>query len=163
VTTDQEGGTRRRGSWAQRDRIVPKTRQLTPSSRALYRVDHYTSLPAAALIVAALLLGAIGVGVAVGFSGNWLTGFEVATSVVTLMMLFVIQHTQGREQAATQRKLDELLRALPEAESGLMMLEEASDDVIHDVEMDQRESKEAAEAVSTTWPMPGDAMPSRQG
>jgi hypothetical protein len=44
-----------------------------------------------------------------------------------------------------------------------MMLEEASDDVIHDVEMDQRESKEAAEAVSTTWPMPGDAMPSRQG
>ena len=43
-------------------------------------------------------------------------------------MLFVIQHTQGREQAATQRKLDELLRALPEAESGLMMLEEASED-----------------------------------
>ena len=60
------------------------------------------------------------------------------------MMLFVIQHTQGREQAATQRKLDELLRALPEAESGLMMLEEAPDDVMRDVEIDQRESRESA-------------------
>ena len=63
-------------------------------------------------------------------SSGWETGFAVGTSVVTLMMVFVIQHTQGREQAATQRKLDELLRALPEAENGLMMLEEAAEEVL---------------------------------
>ncbi len=113
----------------------------------LYRIDHYSSLPWAALVVAAVLVGGMSPG-GFGFSTGWLTGFEMGTSVVTLMMLFVIQHTQSREQAATQRKLDELLRAPPEAESGLMMLEEASDDEMRDVEADQRESKE--NAVSTS-------------
>ena len=131
-------------AWSQRDRIVPKTRQLSVSSRWLFRIDHYTSLPIASLIVGAVLLAGLAVGVALGFRSGWLIGFETATSIVTLMMLFVIQHTQGREQAATQRKLDELLRALPEAESGLMMLEEASEDTMRDVEKDQRESKETA-------------------
>jgi low affinity Fe/Cu permease len=36
----------------------------------------------------------------------------VFVSAVTLVMVFAIQHPQGREQAATQRKLDELIRAL---------------------------------------------------
>jgi low affinity Fe/Cu permease len=94
------------------------------------------------MVVVVLLLAAVVAGIALRFTSGWLTGFETGTSVVTLMMLFVIQHTQSREQAATQRKLDELLRASPEAESGLMMLEEASDEVMRDVEMDQREIKE---------------------
>jgi low affinity Fe/Cu permease len=147
VRSEPEEPPRRR-SWAQRDRIIPKTRQLTFSSRLLFRIDHYTSLPWAALVVAAVLLADIVAGLLLGFRTGWLTSFEVATSVVTLMMLFVIQHTQGREQAATQRKLDELLRALPEAQSGLMMLEEASDDEMRDVEEDQRESKESAVSTS---------------
>jgi len=53
----------------------------------------------------------------------------------------VIQHTQSREQAATQRKLDELLRALPGAESGLIMLEEASEEAMNEVEEEQRDFK----------------------
>lgn len=57
-------------------------------------------------------------------------------------MVIVIQHTQAREQTATQRKLDELLRALPEAQTSLMMLEEASDGVIQDVHNEHRSSKE---------------------
>jgi low affinity Fe/Cu permease len=148
VRSEPDEQPRRRRSWAQRDRIIPKTRQLTFSSRLLFRIDHYTSLPWAALVAAVVLLGAIVSGLFLGFRTGWLTSFEVATSVVTLMMLFVIQHTQGREQAATQRKLDELLRALPEAQSGLMMLEEASDDEMRDVELDQRESKESAVSTS---------------
>ena len=91
-----------------------------------------------------LLVGALAVGAVLGFPTGWIVAFEVGTSFITLMMVLVIQHTQGREQAATQRKLDELLRALPGAESGLMMLEEASDDIMRDVEKDQRESKESA-------------------
>ena len=129
-------------SWSQRDRIVPRTQQLSLSSRWLYRIDHYSSLPMAAVGVGLVLISAIGVGIGLGFSAGWIAAFEVGTSFVTLMMVLVIQHTQGREQAATQRKLDELLRALPGAESGLMMLEEASDDAMRDVEKDQRESKE---------------------
>ncbi len=162
MPTDREQTTQasspRRWTWAQRDRIVPRTRQLSRSSRWLHHVDHYSSLPLTSFVLAALLLGAIVTGAILRFSSGWLTGFEVASATVTLMMVFVIQHTQGREQSATQRKLDELLRALPEAESGLMMLEEASDERMRDVELDQRESKEhhreADEQSSAAQPKP---------
>jgi low affinity Fe/Cu permease len=102
--------------------------------------------------VAGVLILSIIAGVAVDFSPGWLTGFETATSSVTLLMLFVIQHTQSREQAATQRKLDELLRATPEAESGLMLLEEASDDTMRTVETEQRDSKESVLTDGSTDP-----------
>jgi low affinity Fe/Cu permease len=125
-----------------RERIVRRTQDLPPASRVVYRIDHLSSLPGASVLVALALFGAIIAGACIGFSSQWETGFAVGTSVVTLIMVFVIQHTQGREQAATQRKLDELLRALPEAESGLMMLEEASEEVLRDVENVQRETKD---------------------
>jgi low affinity Fe/Cu permease len=144
MTEPTDASRSRWRTWSQRDRIVPRTQQLSSSSRLLYRIDHYSSLPAAALVVAGVLIGAVVVGAALQFSSGWLTAFETGTALVTLLMVFVIQHTQSREQAATQRKLDELLRALPDAESGLMLLEEASEDVMRDVEMDQRESKQSA-------------------
>ena len=125
-----------------RERIVRRTQELPPTSRLVYRIDHLSSLPGASVLVGTALIGAVIVGACVGFSSQWETGFAVGTSVVTLVMVFVIQHTQGREQAATQRKLDELLRALPEAENGLMMLEEASEDVIRGVENVQRETRD---------------------
>jgi low affinity Fe/Cu permease len=125
-----------------RERIVRRTRELPPTSQLVYRIDHLSSLPGASILVAVALVGAVIAGACVGFSSQWETGFAVGTSVVTLIMVFVIQHTQGREQAATQRKLDELLRALPEAESGLMMLEEASEEVLRDVENIQREKRD---------------------
>ena len=54
---------------------------------------------------------------------------------------FAIQHTQGREQAATQRKLDELIRALPGANESLMMLEEAPQRIMLEVEEEQRDMR----------------------
>ena len=137
-------GISRWKSWLQRDRIVPKTQQLPSSSRRLYLIDHYSSLPMIAPIVGLLLTGAVVLGAVLRFPSGWIAAFEVGTSFVTVMMVLVIQHTQGREQTATQRKLDELLRALPEAESRLMMLEEAPDEMMRSVERDQRESKEMA-------------------
>ena len=132
-------------SWSQRDRIVPRTQQLPVASRWLYIVDHYSSLPMVAPIVGLLLICAVVVGAVLRFSTGWIVAFEVGTSSITVIMVLVIQHTQGREQSATQRKLDELLRAFPEAESGLMMLEEAPDELLRDVERHQRESKENAD------------------
>lgn len=99
-----------------RERFVRRTQELPATSQLVYRIDHLSSLPGASVLVAAALLGAVIFGACVSFSTRWETGFAVGTSVVTLIMVFVIQHTQGREQAATQRKLDELLRALPEGE-----------------------------------------------
>ncbi len=134
--------TTRWNEWSRRDRINTRTRHLPPGSRWLYRVDHLSSLPVAALGVGAALAAAVALGGALAFSTQWETGFVVGTSVVTLMMVFVIQHTQSREQAATQRKLDELLRALPGAEVGLMMLEEAPEEELRGVEEEQRATKD---------------------
>jgi len=127
--------------WRKRYRVLPRTEQRSAGSRWLYRIDHYSSLPVMALTIGLLLVGAVAIGIVTGFPKNWVVAFEAGTSGVTLAMVFVIQHTQGREQAATQRKLDELLRALPEATTGLMMLEEASEEDMRRVEEGQRAHK----------------------
>jgi low affinity Fe/Cu permease len=119
--------------------IVHRTAQLPGGSRILYRIDHYSSMPVVAISIAAALVGLIVVGVVLGFPSGWVAGFEVGVSAITLMMVFTIQHTQNREQSATQRKLDELLRALPGAQEALMMLEEAPKEFMLEVEQDQRD------------------------
>lgn len=129
------------GSDGRRRRITHRTAQLPWSSRVLYRAEHYSSLPGVAIVFIIALICAVAVGVAYGFPTRWVDCFEVSASAITLVMVFAIQHTQGREQAATQRKLDELLRALPGAESSLMMLEEAPKEVMLDVEQSQRDTR----------------------
>ena len=120
-------------------RITHRTEQLPRASRVLYRVEHYSSLPGVAISIVAALVCLVAVGAGLGFPSGWVAGFEVSASAITLAMVFVIQHTQGREQAATQRKLDELLRALPGAAESLMMLEEAPKEFMLDVEESQRD------------------------
>jgi low affinity Fe/Cu permease len=122
-------------------RIVQRTANLPRSSRVLYRVEHYSSLPGVALSIVVGLIVLVAVGAGLGFPTGWVAGFEVGTSAITLMMVFAIQHTQAREQAATQRKLDEILKALPGAADHLMMLEEAPREVMQLVEEQQREAR----------------------
>jgi low affinity Fe/Cu permease len=98
--------------------------------------------------VIALLACLLVVGIVLRFPSGWVIGSEVGMSSVTLVMVFAIQHTQAREQAASQRKLDELLRALPGAQERFMMLEEAPDAVLRDVVEDQRVHQDEALARS---------------
>ncbi|MHB8247095.1 MAG: low affinity iron permease family protein [Acidimicrobiales bacterium] len=121
------------------NRISHRTAQLRVTSRVLYRIEHYTSLPVIAIAIIVAMIGLIAAGGAIGFPTGWVAGFEVSASTVTIVMLFAIQHTQGREQAAVQRKLDEILRALPGADESLMMLEEAPPKAMHDVAEEQRD------------------------
>ena len=100
---------------ARRSRIAHRTAQLSASSRLLHRIDHLSSLPSVAVAVIVIVLGSVATGVALGLPGGWFASFGAAVSAITLLMVFAIQHTQAREQAATQRKLDELIRALPGA------------------------------------------------
>ena len=121
-----------------RDRLTNRIRHLPGTSRQLYRIEHYSSLPMATATILVVVVAMVAVGAGYGFPMWWFDAFTTTTSAVTLVMVFAIQHTTGREQTAIQRKLDELLRAVPEAEKGLMLLEEAPDDELHDVEIDQR-------------------------
>ena len=126
-------------------RIVHRTEHLSATSRVLYRIEHYSTLPTVGLVVIGSVIGGILFGVASGFRDRWVSVFEVSVSAITLAMVFAVQHTQAREQAATQRKLDELLRALPGADQSLMMLEEAPTEALLDVEEIQRGVRSAVD------------------
>ncbi len=121
-----------------RSRIEHRTSQLPVWSRILYRIEHYTALPAIALVATLGVVALVVVISLLGYPKNGVDAFELCVSAITLIMVFAIQHTAGREQAATQRKLDELIRAFPGANESLMMLEEAPREVMLDVEDEQR-------------------------
>jgi low affinity Fe/Cu permease len=142
MTAHDDQGKRRR-------HFARRTAQLPVSSRLLYRIDHHSSRPSASLFVVGVLVGLLVLGAVLGFPSGWVTGSEVGMSATTLVMVFAIQHTQAREQAASQRKLDELLRAIPGAQERLMMLEEAPDAVLHGVVEDQRGHHDDALAQET--------------
>ena len=69
------------------------------------------------------------------FSDTWQLVINTGTTVITFLMVFLIQSTQNRDAEATQVKLDELIRALQGAHNILLDLEELEDeelDRIHD-------------------------------
>jgi low affinity Fe/Cu permease len=118
-------------------------------SRALHWVGEVTSRAGVAAMVAlivflfAILLSAF------GFPGHWEEGFSTAAASISLVMLFVIQHTQSRQQVATQLKLDELIKAIPEADDLLVHIETAQDAELIEREQDHIAHHESLRESST--------------
>jgi low affinity Fe/Cu permease len=82
-------------------------------------------LVAAALIVVWLLTGPI-----FNFSSDWQLVVNTGTTVITFLMVFLIQNTQNRDAKAMHLKLDELIRAVPHARKEFMEAEEEDLDEI---------------------------------
>ena len=62
------------------------------------------------------------------FSDTWQLVINTATTIVTFLMVFLIQNTQNRDSEAVQLKLDELIRAIEGAHNSLLDLEELSEE-----------------------------------
>jgi low affinity Fe/Cu permease len=62
------------------------------------------------------------------YSDTWQLVINTTTTIVTFLMVFLIQNTQNRDARAIQLKLDELIRAVQGARTGMVRLEELSDD-----------------------------------
>lgn len=62
-----------------------------------------------------------------GFSDTWQLVINTGTTIVTFLVVFMIQNTQNRDSKAIQLKLDELLRAIQKARTSLVDLEDLSD------------------------------------
>ena len=68
-----------------------------------------------------------------GYSDTWQLVINTATTIVTFLMVFLIQNSQNRDAAAMQAKLDELLRALKDARIQFIGIEHLTDHQIEDL------------------------------
>src|SRR2546428_7911625 len=68
------------------------------------------------------------------FSDTWQLIINTATTVITFLMVFLIQNTQNRDAKAVHLKLDELIRAIKDARNELVDLEDLSDEELQKLE-----------------------------
>ena len=123
--------------------VQPTRGNLGPLSKILHAIGMFTAkaLVAAAVAVATIVflaLRATGV-----LSAAWESAFVTFSAAVTVIMVFVIQHTQSRQQLVTQLKLDELIESSPQADDRAVHLEAAADAELAEVE-DQRLRRHSA-------------------
>jgi len=86
------------------------------------------------------------------YSDTWQLIINTGTTIVTFLMVFLIQNTQNRDAKAVHLKLDELIRALGPARNNLVDLEKLSDDDLNALEQEfekvRKKADRAAEEVS---------------
>ena len=87
-----------------------------------------------AFIVALLVVVTWGItGPVFGFSDTWQLVINTGTTIITFLMVFIIQNSQNRDAAAMQAKLDELLRAVAKARSQFIGIEHLTDNQIEEI------------------------------
>jgi len=80
-----------------------------------------------------------------GYSDTWQLVINTGTTIITFLMVFIIQNTQNRDAKAVHLKLDEVIRALGKARNELVDLEELSDEELNKLEDQFRRLRTKAE------------------
>jgi low affinity Fe/Cu permease len=105
--------TSRRGSW------------FTRFAKA---TSHFAGRPAAFCVAAGSIVIWVLFGPVFNFSDTWQLVINTSTTIITFLMVFLIQNTQNRDSEAMQVKLDELIRVTDKANAALLDLEELDDE-----------------------------------
>jgi low affinity Fe/Cu permease len=94
-----------------------------------------------------------------GYSNTWQLVINTSTTIVTLLMVFLIQNTQNRDSEAIHLKLDELIRAVHTARTSMVDLEDLSDDQLDKLRREFQRLRELHRNDGDEVPMEPDGNP----
>lgn len=116
------------------------------SHRTSEAVGSYWAFVIAILVVLSWLI----TGPIFNYSDTWQLVINTATTIITFLMVFLIQNSQNRDGKVMQLKLDELIRAIKSARNELVDLEELSDGELRELEGEFRRLQKASGPQSPT-------------
>ena len=87
------------------------------------------------------------------YSDTWQLIINTGTTIVTFLMVFLIQNTQNRDAKAMQLKLDELIRAVSKARNELVDLENSDDDKIAELTKEFSAIRETLDQTNVSAPV----------
>jgi low affinity Fe/Cu permease len=116
----------------------------SPFSQFSHTIAHLAGKPATfALAVILIVVWAVS-GPIFGYSETWQLVVNTATTIITFLMVFVLQNTQNRDGEAVQAKLDELIFALKAADNHFVQAEKLGDKELHELRQHLVQHAEAA-------------------
>ena len=105
-------------------------------SKFSHPVAHATGTPAAFLIATLIILVWAVTGPIFGYSDTWQLVINTGTTIVTFLMVFLIQNTQNRDTMALQIKLSELIIAMKGAKDSIATIEDLSEEELEQLHKD---------------------------
>jgi low affinity Fe/Cu permease len=97
------------------------------------RVSSLVGQPGAFVVALGIVVVWGGTGPLFGYSDTWQLVINTGTTIVTFLMVFIIQNSQNRDAAAMQAKLDELLRSTERARGQFIGIEHLTDHQIEEI------------------------------
>ena len=114
--------------------LLSDTQDIRGLSRMVHAIDSMTSRATTVGVVGGAVIAGLVALTVMGFSSSAQSVFSAVIAAVTVAMVFVIQHTQNRQQLALQIKLDELLRAIPQADDRFVHVEASAEEELEALE-----------------------------